>query len=136
MTPRDPFEIWDCLGCGTLAPHPCISRPCANAQERDALIEIARLRRVIERDRAAVCISFNDLRRRMASYWHLREFGRGPYAWDDDRYQLEFGQALDHFVAGLEALRSIARDWSDCPTDPEEIRAARAGIIRKLVGRD
>lgn len=47
MTPRDPFEIWDCLGCGTLAPHPCISRPCANALERDALIEIARLRSLL-----------------------------------------------------------------------------------------
>jgi hypothetical protein len=44
MTPSDRFALWDCRNCGTLSPHPCVDRACCNASERDALIEIARLR--------------------------------------------------------------------------------------------
>ena len=44
MTPPDPFAIWDCRNCGTFAPFPCVDRHCAYADERGALIEIARLR--------------------------------------------------------------------------------------------
>lgn len=40
----DRFEIWNCRNCGTFAPHPCVDRACCFAEERDALIEIARLR--------------------------------------------------------------------------------------------
>lgn len=90
--------------------------------------EVERLRAVIERDRASVCVATNDLRARFASYAHLREFGRGSYAWNDDRYQQEFGLALDHFEAGLAPLNGIAKDWSDCPSDPQKIAEARAAL--------
>lgn len=40
----DRFEIFNCRNCGTFAPLPCVDRACHLAEERDALIEIARLR--------------------------------------------------------------------------------------------
>lgn len=46
MTAADPFAPWACRNCGTRAPLPCVDRACCNASERDALIEIARLRSI------------------------------------------------------------------------------------------
>lgn len=87
--------------------------------------EVERLQAVIERDRSTVCQAMNEMEVRFNHYSHLAEFGRGSYSWDDDRYVKEFGDALEHFREGMTPFRKIARDWSDCPTDPEKIKAAR-----------
>jgi hypothetical protein len=51
--------------------------------------------------------------------------GRGPYEWDDRAYQQEFGQALQEWQEAIKPLQSVAANWSYCPTDPDEIAAAR-----------
>lgn len=51
--------------------------------------------------------------------------GRGPYEWDDPAYQQEFGQALLEWQEAIKPLQSVAANWSYCPTDPDEIAAAR-----------
>lgn len=51
--------------------------------------------------------------------------GRGPYEWDDPAYQQEFGVALQEWQEAIKPLQSVAANWSYCPTDPDEIAAAR-----------
>lgn len=51
--------------------------------------------------------------------------GRGPYEWDDPAYQKEFGVAMQEWQDAIKPLQSVASNWSYCPTDPDEIAAAR-----------
>ena len=88
--------------------------------------EIKRLKAVNERDRSQVAEVFNEIMEAIRRREWLR-LGRGSYEYDDDRWRGEFSQAIDEVVAAAEPLRKIAADWSDCPTDPKEIAAARAG---------
>ena len=87
-------------------------------KERDAA------RADLERDRSTVIVAVNSIRDEIASRSWLLE-GRGPYEWDDDRYRAEFSAALDAIKMPIEKLRAIGRDWSNCPTDPDAIQAAR-----------
>ena len=58
--------------------------------------------------------------------------GRGPYEWDDLAYQQEFGQALQEWQDAIKPLQSVAANWSYCPTDPDEIAAAREMFSERL----
>lgn len=86
---------------------------------------VKRLRGVIERDRSRVAEILQKLRSIMSGREWLREPARGSYAWDDARYQKEFGDALDAIEAAIEPLRTLAADLSDSPTDWADIQAAR-----------
>lgn len=78
-----------------------------------------------ERNRATVAAGLQAIRRVIDSRDHLREPGRGPYAYDDEGYQQEFGAALDELQEALWPLKALAADWSDCPQSPEAIAEAR-----------
>jgi hypothetical protein len=88
--------------------------------------ENKRLTFVIERDRSQVASGLHGMSKAIAGRAWLSEPGRGSYEWDDERYQQEFGHALNELAAAMEPLRVLARDWSDCPTDPLDIAEARA----------
>jgi hypothetical protein len=88
--------------------------------------ENKRLSFVIERDRSQVASGLHGMSKAIAGRAWLSEPGRGSYEWDDERYQQEFGHALGELAAAMEPLRILARDWSDCPTDPLDIAEARA----------
>lgn len=79
----------------------------------------------LERDRSFVAETINGVHSAIQSREWLLE-GRGSYEWDDDRYRDEFGQAIEAIRGPIDSLRAIAADWSNCPTDPEKIQAARA----------
>ncbi|MFN4296742.1 MAG: hypothetical protein ACK4FB_07850 [Brevundimonas sp.] len=83
---------------------------------------------VLERERSAVAVGVAAVKKALASREHLREPGRGPFAYDDEQYQREFGEALDEIEAALKPLSVIARDWSGCPNDPAEIAKARQAL--------
>ena len=87
--------------------------------------EIKRLKAVNERDRSQVADVFTAIMEAIRRREWLR-LGRGSYEYDDDRWRDEFSQAIDEVIEAAKPLRKIAADWSDCPTDPEEIAAARA----------
>jgi len=99
--------------------------PTPSGYDPATVEEIERLRRGNERERTAVADAIGKIRSAIGARAWLRE-SRGSYAWDDARYQAEFGAALDEIDAALDPLRKIAADWSDCPTDPLEIAAIRA----------
>ena len=79
----------------------------------------------LERDRSIVAAHTTALFKAIEGRQGLLE-GRGSYEWDDDRYRKEFGEALKEIEAPIERLRAIARDWTNCPTDPEKIKDARS----------
>ena len=87
--------------------------------------EIERLKAVNERDRSQVAETFTAIMEAIRCREWLR-LGRGSYEYDDDRWRGEFSQAIDEVIAAARPLQRIAADWSDCPTSPEEITAARA----------
>lgn len=87
--------------------------------------EVGRLRAVIERDRTAVAEGIAAVGKAVASREWMTE-GRGSYAYNDDRYQAEFGQALEDINIAIAPLKRIAADWTDSPTDWPAIQAARA----------
>jgi len=104
-----------------------------DAQSRSARAddEVARLTHFIDRDRYAAAIVLNNIKKVLAGYSWLSEAGRGPYAYDDERYQREFGDALEAIEAALTPLGNLAFDKTDCTTDPALVRAAReAGVDR------
>lgn len=78
----------------------------------------------LERDRSQVATALSAFSDAFARRSWLLE-GRGPYEWDDPRYRDEFGAAYEELGAALNPLKSIARDWSNCPKTQEEVQAAR-----------
>lgn len=93
--------------------------------------ETARLMHVIDRDRYAAAIVLNNIKKVLAGYSWLSEAGRGSYAYDDERYQREFGDALEAIEAALTPLGRLAFDKTDCTTDPDKVHTARqAGVER------
>src|SRR3546814_14193964 len=52
--------------------------------------------------------------------------GRGPYEWDDEEYQLEFGAALDEIETVLNILGIVSFDKTDCTREESRVVAARA----------
>lgn len=95
------------------------------AATQAAANEIERLKAVNERDRTHVADVFTAIMEAIRRREWLR-LGRGSYEYDDDRWRGEFSEAIDEVIEAAKPLRRIAADWSDCPTDPKEIAAARA----------
>lgn len=141
----------NCVGCGVRfsgdkrALH-CL--PCAVAGLQASRMaassegeEIKRLKCVIERDRTKVAMAVAAIQKAVDSREHLREPGRGPFEWDDEQYQREFGDALDEISVPVDALRKIAHDWSDALPTGEAIFQARlaarpdAGRTRPLLDK-
>ena len=102
-------------------------QPASGMEDRIAELERERdeAMAALERDRTTVAGHVAAIKRCMAGYSWLREAGRGPYAYNDDRYQEEFGNALDTMEAGLRTLSKIAADWTNCPKGADAIAAAR-----------
>lgn len=97
-----------------------------NSVQTDVL---ERLRDTLDTERYKVAIGVAAIRKALDSRRWLSEPGRGSYAWDDERYQQEFGAAIDEINEALKPLRAIAGDWSDCPTDPLRVAANRARAL-------
>lgn len=95
-----------------------------HSREEGEAPQLAVARAALEHDRSVVAERLLEIRTVLAGRTWLRE-GRGPFAWNDTRYQQEFGQALDEIEAALQPLAKIAADWSNCPTTWQEIQAAR-----------
>ena len=132
----DAWVHWNDVGWSTDAkpthwmplPAPPGQSPAVPASPRSGAGEgeEARLSKIIEAERSMVAIGLNAIRKAIAGRAWLSEAGRGSYAYDDDRYQREFGEALREIETACEPLRRVARDWSDCPKDRAEILTARA----------
>jgi hypothetical protein len=100
----------------------------------DAVVERERVASAaLERDRTRVADAYNGIMKAISSRSWLRE-SRGSYEWNDDRWMGEFGEAIDEIEAAAAPLRKIAADWSGCPTDPAEIKAARAALSSPAPG--
>lgn len=83
------------------------------------------LRDILDVERYKVAIALQEISKSINGRKWLSEPGRGSYTYDDERYQQEFGAALDEINAALEPLRKIAGDWSNCPTDPLRVATNR-----------
>jgi hypothetical protein len=99
----------------------------AQAEVRSLKARVAELESILERDRSRVAVGLMAIRKAVARR-HWLTVGRGSYAWDDDRWKGEFAQALQEIEEALPPLAKVAADWSNCPTDPAIIAAARVGI--------
>lgn len=84
----------------------------------------------IEADRSEIAEALGAIRKSMASRYWLVE-SRGSYAYNDDQYQREFGQALLEIEAAVDKLRPLAADWSNCPKNRIRIEAARRKRAQK-----
>lgn len=105
------------------------SNEIAQLNQRIAELErqLAEARAALEHDRSAVADGLAAIRKVISGRLWLREC-RGSFAWDDARYQQEFGNALDELDAAMQPLAKIAGDWSNCPIDPHEIARARGAL--------
>lgn len=90
--------------------------------------EVADAKAANERTRSQVVGHINELVHSMKSHEWLMEGGRGPYEWNDERYQDEFRAASTTLTEGLQPLVTIGKDWSDCPTDWDAVRASRLSV--------
>lgn len=91
--------------------------------------EVERLQDLLDIERYRVAIALQDIKRAIGGRCWLAEGGRGSYTYDDERYQQEFGHALDEIDAAMKPLQAIARDWSDCPRDPLRVAANRSAAL-------
>jgi hypothetical protein len=96
--------------------------------------EVERLTHVIDRDRYVAAIGLEAIRKAIGGHAWLLE-GRGPYAWDDDRYRQEFGDAMRNIEAALEPLAQLASDKSDCTRDSIKVQEARDAARQFLASR-
>ena len=94
--------------------------------------EVERLAHVIDRDRYAAAACVNAIEDVLRSRGWLREAGRGSYAYDDERYQQEFGLAFDEIMEALRPMRALSKDKSDCTRDEEKVKAARIAGAEKF----
>lgn len=113
-------ELEAALADGSFYKETAIDKMLARAEAAEA---------ALERDRSIIAETINAVHSEIAGREWLPT-GRGSYEWDDDRYRAEFADALAAIRGPIESLRSIARDWTNCPTDPEKIKQARADIPR------
>lgn len=91
--------------------------------------ENERLQDVLDTERYKVAIGVQAIARAVQGRRWLSQLGRGSYAYDDERYQQEFGAAIDEIHAALRPLQTIAQDWSDCPRDPLRVEANRRAAL-------
>ena len=94
----------------------------------NALCETERLIAVNEHDRTHVADGIEEVMAALKSREWLR-LGRGSYEWDDDRWKDEFGEAFDEIVKAMDRLRTVAGDFSDCPSTQAAVFTARANMF-------
>jgi hypothetical protein len=80
----------------------------------------------LERDRSRVAECLSAIKVAIERRRWLTQAGRGSYAYDDARYQREFGAAIEDLEIAIAPLNDIAHDWSNCPKTQAEVTAARA----------
>lgn len=97
----------------------------AGMLSHDAADRIAHLMHIIDRDRYVVAAGIVEITNSIRARRWICE-GRGPYEWDDDEYQKEFGAALDEVETVLGILGIISFDKKDCTTDERLVAEARA----------
>ena len=84
--------------------------------------------KALERDRSTVISAVNKMRDEIQGREWILE-GRGPYAWDDDRYREEFSDVLNYIKKPLDIMREVGRDWTNCPTESKIINKARKNSV-------
>lgn len=94
--------------------------------------EVERLTHVIDRDRYAAAACVSAIEHVLHTRRWLREAGRGSYAYDDERYQEEFGLAFDEIQEALRPMRALSKDKTDCTRDEDKVKAARAAGAKKF----
>jgi hypothetical protein len=87
--------------------------------------DVEHLRHVIDRDRYVAANAHGAIEAAISRRAWLSQPGRGSYEYDDERYQLEFGLALDEIREALKPLLRLAKDKTDCTRDPVKVQAAR-----------
>jgi len=80
----------------------------------------------LERDRSKVAECLSAIKVAIERRRWLTQAGRGSYAYDDERYQREFGAAIEELEIAIEPLNDIAHDWSNCPQTTAEVASALA----------
>lgn len=106
--------------------------PEAVADEVLALrARIAELGEQLEADRTKVAECMTAANRAIDGRYWLTE-GRGPYEWDDDRYQAEFHAAAVEIKTALEPLTKIAANWSGCPIKSADVAKARLDLKARI----
>lgn len=96
------------------------------------VLETERLRDLLDTERYKVAIGVQAIARAVQGRQWLSQPGRGSYTYDDERYQQEFGAALDEILEALKPLHAVAQDWSDCPRDPLRVAANRDTALSKV----
>ncbi len=96
--------------------------------------EVARVRTLINRDRTGLAKAIECMVKEAGGRLWVTD-GRGPYAWDDERYKDEAGQALRSVIAiGKKALNDSG-DLSDSAFHPEAPKVVMWGGRPMKVGR-
>jgi hypothetical protein len=96
--------------------------------------EVERVRGLIHRDRTGLAEAIARMMREAGSRMWVTE-GRGPYAWDDDRYRNEAGEALRAVIAiGKDALRASG-DNADSAFHPDAPKVVMWGGRKMKRGR-
>ena len=104
-----------------------LSQRLAVAEARLAVVEAERdeARRDNERDRTIIIEARNAIHDAVVRRSWLLSGGRGSYEWDDQRFRDEFAAAMEEIGKPLAILDRLGVNWANCPTAPEEIKAAR-----------
>jgi hypothetical protein len=96
---------------------------------------VSELEDLLDTERYKVAIGVQAITRAVQGRQWLSQPGRGSYAYNDERYQQEFGAALDEILAALKPLRAIAQDWSNSPHIPLRVEANRQAA-RDILNRE
>jgi|GEM_PF-3232789 len=105
-----------------------------HAEREGQRIEVERLRGLIHRDRTGLAEAIDRMVREAASRMWVTE-GRGPYAWDDDRYKDEAGDALRAVIRIGKAALQASGDNADAAFRPEAPKVVMWGDRKMREGR-
>jgi hypothetical protein len=96
--------------------------------------EAARLRGLIDRDRTGLAEAIERMVREAGARMWVTE-GRGPYAWDDERYKAEAGAALRAVIEVGRAALQASGDNADAAFRPEAPKVVMWGSRKMREGR-
>ena len=110
---------WGTYGWNTRPTPPADALPTEENEKR--------LKAIIERDRTKVFEAHRAIEKTLSGVDWLGE-NRGPYEYDDEEYQKEFGRAIKAIRNSIVPLRHIAQNMKDCPDTHAEALAARSAL--------
>lgn len=84
---------------------------------------------ILECERTLVAQGVTAIKKAISSREWLTE-GRGPYAYDDDRWHSEFAAAIEEILEALQPLERVAADWSNCRQKWEDVQKAREVLLK------